>query len=130
MKSSVYDIIYRNDNNVRKMLEENLLFSETGFIAFKDADGKILYFYKKAGILVQDSRASTGHMGYGMHFQKTESLGSASRNVTVDCQQRSTQRIFLADYAGSVPVMTGGLTGSYGKLQETLLHYMMLQSEW
>ena len=52
MKLSVYDIIYRNDNNVRKMLEENLLFSETGFIAFKDADGKILYFYKKAGILV------------------------------------------------------------------------------
>lgn len=52
MKCSVYDIIYRNDNNVRRMLEENLLFSETGFIAFKNADGEILYFYKKAGILV------------------------------------------------------------------------------
>ncbi len=52
MKCSVYDIIYRNDSNVRRMLEENLLFLETGFIAFRDADGEILYFYKKAGILV------------------------------------------------------------------------------
>ena len=52
MKSNVYDIIYRNDSNIRGLLEENLMFSETGFIAFWDADGEIWYFYKRAGILV------------------------------------------------------------------------------
>ena len=50
MKSSVYDIIYRNDNNIRRMLEEDLLFSETGFTTFRDADGEFWYYYKKAGI--------------------------------------------------------------------------------
>ena len=74
MKSSVYDIIYRNDNNVRKMLEENLLSSETGFIAFKDADGKILYFYKKAGILVPGQQSFDRTYGVRDAFSENRKL--------------------------------------------------------
>ena len=52
MKYSVYDIIYRNDSNIRRLLENDLLFAETGFVAFRDADGRFWYLYKKEGILV------------------------------------------------------------------------------
>ena len=52
MKYSVYDIIYRNDSNIRRLLENDLLFAETGFVAFRDADGRFWYLYKKEGLLV------------------------------------------------------------------------------
>ncbi len=52
MKYSVYDIIYRNDSNIRRLLENDLLFTETGFVAFRDVHGRFWYFYKKAGLLV------------------------------------------------------------------------------
>ena len=52
MKYSVYDIIYRNDSNIRRMLESDLLFKETGFIAFRDGHGKLWFLYKKEGLLV------------------------------------------------------------------------------
>lgn len=52
MKYSVYDIIYRNDSNIRRMLESDLLFRETGFVAFRDGHGKLWFLYKKEGLLV------------------------------------------------------------------------------
>ena len=52
MKYSVYDIIYRNDSNIRRMLENDMLFKETGFIAFRDGHGKFWLLYKKEGLLV------------------------------------------------------------------------------
>lgn len=52
MKYSVYDIIYRNDSNIRRLLENDLLFAETGFVAFRDDEGKFWFLYKKEGILV------------------------------------------------------------------------------
>ncbi|MCM1541009.1 MAG: hypothetical protein NC121_07090 [Blautia sp.] len=52
MKYSVYDIIYRNDSNIKRMLESDLLFTETGFVAFRDGGGNYWYLYKKEGLLV------------------------------------------------------------------------------
>ena len=52
MKYSVYDIIYRNDGNIRRLLEADLLFAETGFVAFRDAHGKYWFLYKSEGLLV------------------------------------------------------------------------------
>ena len=52
MKYSVYDIIYRNDSNIKRLLENDLLFNETGFVAFRDGNGEFWYFYKKEGLLV------------------------------------------------------------------------------
>ncbi len=54
MKCSVYNIIYRNDSTVKGMLEEDLLFLKTGFIAFRDQAGRFWYFHKKAGIIVPE----------------------------------------------------------------------------
>ncbi|MCM1303929.1 MAG: hypothetical protein NC305_11800 [Lachnospiraceae bacterium] len=65
MKYSVYDIIYRNDSNIKKMLESDLLFTETGFVAFSDGDGNYWYLYKKEGILVPGQQDDINRT-YGM----------------------------------------------------------------
>ena len=54
MKCSVYNIIYRNDSTVKGMLEKDLLFLKTGFIAFRDQVGRFWFFHKKAGIIVPE----------------------------------------------------------------------------
>lgn len=52
----VYDIIYRNDRTVKGMLEKDLLYQKTGFIALQDTEGSIWYLYKKSGILVPEKQ--------------------------------------------------------------------------
>lgn len=83
MKSSVYDIIYRNDNNIRRMLEEDLLFSETGFTTFRDADGEFWYYYKKAGILVPGQQYLD--RTYGLRDALSENRKIKVGEVECDC---------------------------------------------
>lgn len=48
----VYDIIYRNDSGVKKLLEKDPLYRKTGFLALQDAEGRIWYLYKEGGMLI------------------------------------------------------------------------------
>ena len=42
----VYDIIYRNDSAVKKLLERDSIYLKTGFIILQDVEGRIWYLYK------------------------------------------------------------------------------------
>ena len=50
----VYDIIYRNDSAVKKLLERDPIYLKTGFIILQDVDGRIWYLYKKGGMLIPE----------------------------------------------------------------------------
>lgn len=90
MKYSVYDIIYRNDSNIKRMLENDLLFTETGFVAFRDGDGNCWYLYKKEGIIVPGQQESIDRT-YG-----TRNASSGNRKIRIggdecDCSLPSAE---------------------------------------
>jgi len=52
----VYDIIYRNDSAVKKLLERDSIYLKTGFIILQDVEGRIWYLYKKGGMLIPEQQ--------------------------------------------------------------------------